>query len=174
MPISAEVRAEITTLMEKVKRGEKLVSMIDKILALLKKSGLAWSQKLLPHQVGCHPRNCDGVGISRSKVHGLITDILQVGFSPEEIRCICLETDPSETEVVEFNRRLQKESAGKLASVEIAPWRGRSGQSSGSLLWRFPTARKIGFLSVKMSRISRSFVFRHLTEALFLPSQAKA
>ena len=41
MPISAEVRAEITTLMEKAKRGEKLVSMIDKILALLKKSGLA-------------------------------------------------------------------------------------------------------------------------------------
>ena len=78
MPISAEVRAEITTLMEKVKRGEKLVSMIDKILALLKKSGLAWSQKLLPHQVGCQLRNRDGVGISTSEVHGFITDILQV------------------------------------------------------------------------------------------------
>ena len=78
MPISAEVRAEITTQMEKVKRGEKLVSMIDKILALLKKRGLAWSQKLLPHQVGCQLRNRDGVGISTSEVHGLITDILQV------------------------------------------------------------------------------------------------
>lgn len=117
MAISAEVRAEIASLMKKAKRGEKLVSMIDKILALLKKSGLAWSQKLLPHQVGCHPRNRDGVGISTSEVHGLITDILQVGFSPEEVRCICLETDSSETEVVDFNRRLQKESAGKLASL---------------------------------------------------------
>ena len=72
------MRAEITTLMEKAKRGEKLVSMIDKILALLKKSGLAWSQELLPYQVGCHPRKRDGVGISTSEVHGLITDILQV------------------------------------------------------------------------------------------------
>ena len=93
------------------------MSMIDKILALLKKSGLAWSQKLLPHQVGCHPRNRDGLGISTSEVHGLITDIVQVGFSPEEVRCICFETDPSKTEVVDFNRRLHQESAGKLASL---------------------------------------------------------
>ena len=117
LAISAEVRAEIMALMEKAKHGEKLVSMIDKILTLLEKSGLAWSQKLLPHQVGCHPRNRDGLGISTSEVHGLITDIVQVGFSPEEVRCICTETDPSETGVVDFNRRLQKESAGKLASL---------------------------------------------------------
>ena len=117
MAISAELKAEIMALLEKAKGGEKLVSMIDKILALLKKRGLAWSQKLLPHQVGCHPRNRDGLGISTSEVHGLITDIVQVGFSPEEVRCICFETDPSETEVVNFNRRLHKESAGKLASL---------------------------------------------------------
>jgi hypothetical protein len=67
LAISAEVRAEIMALMEKAKHGEKLVSMIDKILTLLEKSGLAWSQKLLPHQVGCHPRNRDGLGISTSK-----------------------------------------------------------------------------------------------------------
>ena len=117
MAISAELKAEIMALLEKAKGGEKLVSMIDKILALLKKSGLAWSQKLLPHQVGCHPRNRDGLGISTSEVHGLITDIVQVGFSPDEVRCICFETDPSKTEVVDFNRRLHRESAGKLASL---------------------------------------------------------
>ena len=86
MAISQKVKVEIAKLINDAKSGNKLVSSVAAIIDLLEKHHLAWRQRIHSSQVGVHPHNRDGVGVSVSETHSLIDDILAVGFSKEPYR----------------------------------------------------------------------------------------
>ena len=86
MAISQEVKVEIGKLISDAKSGNKLVSSVAAIIEILEKHQVAWRQRIHASQVGVHPHNRDGVGVSVSETHSLIDDILAVGFSKEPYR----------------------------------------------------------------------------------------
>ena len=119
MAISSEVKAEIASHIHDAKSGNKLVSSVTAVLDLLEKSQLAYRQKIHASQVGVHPHNRDGLGVSVSEVHSLIDDILAVGFSKEEAgKSICLEVDATDTQIRGFNDRLAAMSNGRLGTMQ--------------------------------------------------------
>ena len=120
MAISAEVKVEIAKLINDAKSGNKLVSSVAGIIDLLEKHQLAWRQRIHASQVGVHPHNSDGVGVSVSETHSLIDDILAVGFSKEEAgKSVCIEVGPTDGHIKDFNQRLTATSNGKLGSLQM-------------------------------------------------------
>ena len=119
MAITNEVKAEIMKHIIDAKSGNKLVSSVAAVVDVLEKNNLAYRQRIHSSQVGVHPHNRDGVGVSVSEVHSLIDDILAVGFSKEEAgKSICLEVDATDTQIRGFNDRLAATSNGRLAALQ--------------------------------------------------------
>ena len=121
MAISQKVKVEIAKLINDAKSGNKLVSSVAAIIDLLEKHQLAWRQRIHASQVGVHPHNRDGVGVSVSETHSLFDDILAVGFSKEEAgKSVCIEVGPTDGHIRDFNQRLTAMSNGKLGSLQMA------------------------------------------------------
>lgn len=129
-----EAKMEVECLLAECKRdGGKLVSSISAILQLLQTHQLAWKQRIHASQVGVHPHNREGVGVSVSETHALIDDVLQVGFSTEEA---------GKSFALRFRRQGQYDSVaqrgperqcnGKLATLQ--PRRGKYANVAGSHL----------------------------------------
>ena len=119
MAITNEVKAEIMKHINDAKSGNKLVSSVAAVVDVLEKNNLAYRQRIHSSQVGVHPHNRDGVGVSVSEVHSLIDDILAVGFSKEEAgKSICLEVDATDTQIRGFNDRLAAMSNGRLGTMQ--------------------------------------------------------
>ncbi|CAE6937675.1 unnamed protein product [Symbiodinium sp. CCMP2592] len=119
--LSTEVRAVISGFLSKAKEGT-LVQSVNALHDYLLQQKLAWRLKLGCDFIGVHPENRDGMGISASHVHDLISSIAGIGFSSAESRAVCVEipTDSRGTACREFNARLCEEAKGKLAPVNPA------------------------------------------------------
>ena len=119
MAMSSDLQTEIGRLIAQSRDHGKLSSAAEQITKVLLQHGLAYKQKIQPWHVGIHPQNRDGLGVSSNEVHSLISDILQVGFSWEEAsRSICVEVDPSDQKMKEFNTKLSQQAGGKLAFLD--------------------------------------------------------
>ena len=94
----------------------KLVQAVDALHDYLVNEGLAWKQILKCDCIGVHQENRDGLGISASHVHDLVSNIAQIGFSASEFRGVAIEIPPTpEGEGLRsFNRKVIEESNGKL------------------------------------------------------------
>ena len=62
------------------KSGARLVSTVEKVLRELEDAGLAWRARINPRQVGVHPQNRGGWGVSPGQVHKLGSDIFVMGW----------------------------------------------------------------------------------------------
>ena len=73
----------IVDILSVIDKGEKLqvVAAVDKILALLEDSKLAYRQSIQPHLVGCHMVNRNGYGLSPIEVHSVGAEIVKLGWS---------------------------------------------------------------------------------------------
>lgn len=118
MALPAAVKNELSQLMHDARTGSKLVASVDAVMKVLRQHNLCWKQRIAASQVGCHPLNRDGMGLNPSEVHSLISDILAVGFSMEEVKGICIEVPAEDTVIRQFNEALADKSSGKLARVE--------------------------------------------------------
>lgn len=121
MMLPDEVKKDAQACLLECKRdGGKLVSSVSAIIELLQKHQLAWKQRIHASQVGVHPHNRDGVGVSVSETHSLIQDVLGVGFSKEEAsRSVCIEIGAKDSVMIQqFNERLSAQSNGKLATLQ--------------------------------------------------------
>ena len=107
-------RAEISKFLQRAKGG-MLVQSIEGLHNYMLSHHLAWRQVLTCDLVGVHPANRDGVGCSSTHVHELISNIAAIGYVASELRAVCLEVPPADTQVRAFNDRLVAEAAGKLA-----------------------------------------------------------
>ena len=94
----------------------KLVQAVDALHEYLLQEGLAWKQVLRCDCIGVHRENRDGLGISASHVHDLVSNIASIGFSAAEFRGVAIEIPPTqEGEALRsFNRKVIEESNGRL------------------------------------------------------------
>ena len=70
----------------------KLVTVVDQILSLLADNDLSYRMKIPPQQLGTHPKNRNGYGVSGPEVHQLGWDIFSVGFSASATsHAVCIE-----------------------------------------------------------------------------------
>lgn len=115
--MDADTKSQLSALIA-CATSDKLVSSVQKILQVLNDKHLAWKQIILPHHVGAHPSNRDGLGLASSEVHSLLDDIMAVGFSPSEVRGICFEVESNDATIRDFNQRLAEASQGSLPQLE--------------------------------------------------------
>lgn len=118
MALTPQICTEIEGLLAKAKDGQ-VVGGVHACLNLLEAAGLAWRAILKPQLVGVHPTNRDGLGLNSSEVHHLLTEIANVGFSSQELKCICFEVARTNSKFKEFNTKLFSNSRGMLAPMMI-------------------------------------------------------
>ena len=106
----------ISAYLQSAQQG-KLVQAVDALHEYLVQEGLAWKQMLRCDCIGVHQENRDGLGISASHVHDLVSNIASIGFSATEFRGVAIEIPPTqEGEALRsFNRQVIEESNGRLA-----------------------------------------------------------
>ena len=92
-----------------------VVRQTRSILKLCKDAKVAVEMVIKPDYVGVHPSNRDGLGVSAVDVHGLLSDIADVGFSKEELNPVCMEAN---LEAQKFSMQIMDMSAGKLPKYE--------------------------------------------------------
>ena len=95
--------------------GIKVVSNVDKILAELESTHLAYRSHLCPPRVGIHPINRDGYGVSEPEVHALGSEIVAMGWSWNAAsHAVCMEDGPNQ-EISMFSMGIKNSTDG-LAS----------------------------------------------------------
>ncbi|CAE8589898.1 unnamed protein product [Polarella glacialis] len=87
-------------------------------MTLLQEAGVVVEMRLKPQIVGVHPSNRDGYGVNPHDVHALLADIVDVGWSYQEVKAICVEV--ASDEVREWNAALMAGTNGMLPSFEKA------------------------------------------------------
>ena len=89
-----------------------IVSIVDAILAILVAQGLAMWKRLLPNEVGVHPSNRYGFGVSWAIMHKLMSKIKRLGFSWFACQgAVCIEDDDKQT-VANYTVKLQNSAEG--------------------------------------------------------------
>lgn len=78
MALPAVVSQQIQCLLEQASEGTKLVQAVQACMDCLKEHGLVWHQRVLPHHIGVHCLNRDGMGLAARDVLELISDISSV------------------------------------------------------------------------------------------------
>ena len=89
-----------------------IVAIVDTILAILVAEGIARFATLKPREVGVHPCNRYGFGVSWTVFHKLLSKIKRLGFS--WFACsgaVCIEDDDAQT-IATYTVKLQQTSAG--------------------------------------------------------------
>lgn len=93
--------------------GGGLVRSMEKVIEVLKRHGMAWTQQLHSRFVGCHPCNRDGQGIQPDHVHSLCQSLFKSGYSQSEAKNWCIEVGADEhAAVVSFNVDLVQRANG--------------------------------------------------------------
>jgi len=97
-------------------------TVIAFILTRLRQLGLAFDQVLRPGRRGVHPQNRGSYGINHSSVHALGRDIIEMGWSWQELgaESIAVQDDPVDSYVQVYNAKI---AAG---SDKLAPCPPRS------------------------------------------------
>jgi hypothetical protein len=132
--ISSELKGLVDSLISKAEESN-LVQSVRLIFKALTEAGHMYELKIPPRLIGCHPSNRDGYGINPHDVHGLISDIFTLGFDHGEVRAVCAEIDPMESETVNsFNKRMIEEAGGLLAPLDCelrfaTLWGGHTNQA---------------------------------------------
>ena len=89
--LSPALIAQIDHLVEKYEQGHNLVKIGQQILELLRSEGHVQRLTLPPKCVGVHPANRDGMGISARDCHGLLDDIIAIGFVSNRVHAVATE-----------------------------------------------------------------------------------
>ena len=123
MVVSTEALSEIQASVTQAQDGQ-LVQAMHKLMNVLAKHGLVRTTQLRPDEVGCHPMNRDGFGLSPHDVHALVDGLSEVGWDSRETNPICGEiSDPDHAMVLGFNEALVTSSRGLLPPVQATQMR---------------------------------------------------
>ena len=101
--------SKIEQLLSDVERnsGLGIVGAIDKVMAELEATGMAWPARIRPCQVGVDPSNRDGVGVNTEDVHSLGASILAMGWSDKQTSdAVCIQEEPGKTRIADFDKSL--------------------------------------------------------------------
>ena len=110
--LSPALIAQIDHLVEKYEQGHNLVKIGQQILELLRSEGHVQRLTLPPKCVGVHPANRDGMGISARDCHGLLDDIIAIGFVSNRVHAVATEVCSDDQRL--WNERLVSGAGGSL------------------------------------------------------------
>lgn len=133
MVLTQNVKDGIQELIQKAEKGS-LAGATRSLCSFLKSNELAWVQRLHPNQVGVHPQNRDGSGLSASHVQSLVAEFWELGYDPSLTRNICLELPPGSNAVQEFNASLARGSEGKLPLPSTVRYASVSGSHTNQCM----------------------------------------
>ncbi len=92
-----------------------VVQVADQLEKIFREKGLLYEMDIHCRQVGFDPSNRDATGGNAQEAHLLASDIALVGFSFRETsHAICIEVEPGDKTVEEFNRIMSN-------NVDLAP-----------------------------------------------------
>jgi hypothetical protein len=94
-----------------------IVKVSRSVIQLLKDNSLAMTMQINPAFVGVHPLNRDGYGVNSFDVASLLTDIIDCGWSNEEVHAVCVDATDS---CKDFNMKLMASSNGRLPQFATA------------------------------------------------------
>ncbi|CAK9065232.1 unnamed protein product [Durusdinium trenchii] len=121
MVVSAEALSEIQASVTQAQDGQ-LVQAMHKLMNALAKHGLVRTSQLRPDEVGRHPMNRDGFGLSPHDVHALVDGLSEVGWDSRETNPICGEIS-DHAMALGFNEALATSSRGLLSPVQSTQMR---------------------------------------------------
>ena len=78
MALPVAVSQQIQRLLDQASERTKLVQAVQACMDCLKQHGLVWHQRILPHHIGVHNLNRDGLGLAARDVLELIVDVSSV------------------------------------------------------------------------------------------------
>ena len=117
MPLDPAVKSELEELVKEAQGHSGIVVGMGKVMRKLADLGLMRYQQIEPSYIACHKLNRDGFGLSPQGVHQLLDDIVQVGWDSKETNPICVDVDPSDSTILDFNVKLASSSGGLLPSL---------------------------------------------------------
>ena len=121
MVVSTEALSEIQASVTQAQDGQ-LVQAMHKLMNALAKHGLVRTSQLRPDEVGRHPMNRDGFGLSPHDVHALVDGLSEVGWDSRETNPICGEIS-DHAMALGFNEALATSSRGLLSPVQSTQMR---------------------------------------------------
>ena len=84
------LEAQLDTMVRSADAGN-IVKVSLSVIQLLKDNSLAMAMQINPAFVGVHPLNRDGYGVNSFDVASLLTDIIDCGWSNEEVHAVCVD-----------------------------------------------------------------------------------
>ena len=110
----------IEELIRRTKQGDgKLCTTVETILQRLLEQNQAYKRQIYPAEVGIHPRNRDGGGVSWSHVHTLGSNLATLGFVWEECsHAVCVEDD-SQMTIAHFTDKFLAAAHPHLAKANV-------------------------------------------------------
>ncbi|CAJ1382303.1 unnamed protein product [Effrenium voratum] len=125
MVLSADLRHAVQAKLKDAADGDRLVKAVDDIMSMLRTEGHVCTQRLPPQQVGVHPCNRDGLGLSSADVHSLLDEIIDVGFVASRVHAVAVEiADDSvrmwNEELVHASAKLGTLQGDKLKAVSLS------------------------------------------------------
>ena len=111
--MDAALKTQISGAIKAAESGQ-LVQGCMSLLSILQGHSLLVKQTLAPDQVGTHPANRDGLGLSAQDIMELIAAIVEVGFDGNVPNPVAIETPASDAKTHQFNQGLADQSNGIL------------------------------------------------------------
>lgn len=127
--MDASVKAQVAEAISTAESGQ-LVQGCMSLLGILQSHGLLVKQTLAPDQVGAHPSNRDGLGLSAQDVMDLISAIVEVGFDGNIPNPVAIEVSASDAKIHQFNQGLADQSNGILPAFKANIMKAASISSS--------------------------------------------
>ena len=116
MALNPQVIAYLASKLQESQEGDKMVRVVQDVLAFLRQHHLLTQMRLPPQYVGVHPSNRDGYGLNALDVHDLIDSVVDVGFVPSKVQAIGVEVE--DDEVRRWNERLVASVDGLLGVMD--------------------------------------------------------
>lgn len=122
MPLTQAAAQEIAQLIDcnNDQQDPKMVSKLDRVLAILEAGGELYYREIVPKSVGIDPSNRDQDLMSETAVHTRGSSISAAGFSRKiaEAEAVAMEDDPIERMVAKHTMKITSLSS-KLATMQM-------------------------------------------------------
>ena len=113
--LTSELKKEINGLIEVANKSGNVASAGRRILDSLRDAGITLKvPQLDPRMLCVHRQNRDGLGVSWVRVHKLLDDVLDVGFTFSAVEVIATEVCDED---IAFNKKLMEQAGGKLGEL---------------------------------------------------------
>ena len=123
MSNQSAVNAKVASLLKSCEHGTGIVAGCKQLVGFLLEEKVAFRLTVPSLLVGVHPTNRDGYGVNPHDMHDLMDDIFSLGWDTSKVSALCVELDPTDKSIRDFNAELVLGCKGMLAAVDVGQLR---------------------------------------------------